>query len=219
MPLSIVTAKSPMSRLCLLLCLTSCRGISGYRIQPTILNRVSQRNFALDPLIHSPESNEIEESGSKEGIKPWFSSGLAFSCSMCGNCCSGSSGSVRFTDAEADEMAAQVKLNTEDFYSKYTRRRGRGNRAYFELKEVRTDSGAMDCVFLDRSKIPGKAICSLYGARPGQCRTWPFWPELLESEKAWKDAKLGPEGCPGLGKGAIVPYEEILRQRDQSWTV
>jgi hypothetical protein len=41
----------------------------------------------------------------------------------------------------------------------------------------------------------------------------------LESEKAWKDAKLGPEGCPGLGEGAIVPYEEILRQRDQSWTV
>lgn len=111
-------------------------------------------------------------------------------------------------------MAAKVEMSTQDFYSKFTRRRGRGSKAYFELKEVRTDTGAMDCIFLDRSKIPGKATCSLYGARPGQCRTWPFWPELLESEKTWKNGKVGPEGCPGIGKGAVVPYEEIIRQRD-----
>lgn len=203
-----------MSRLCLLLCFTSCRCFFGFRVQPTTFKIISGRNFAANPSSQPPESKEIEGSDPKESIKPWFSAGLAFSCSMCGNCCSGSSGSVRFTDNEADEMAAQVKMSTEDFFSKYTRRRGRGSKAYFELKEVRTDSGAMDCVFLDRSKIPGKAICSLYGARPGQCRTWPFWPELLESEKAWKNAKFGPEGCPGLGKGAIVPYEEIVRQRD-----
>ena len=168
----------------------------------------------MNPSILSPLSKEIDELNPEESVKPWFSAGLAFSCSMCGNCCSGSSGSVRFTETEADEMAEQVKLSTADFYSKYTRRRGRGTKAYFELKEVRRDSGAMDCIFLDRSKIPGKAICSLYGARPGQCRTWPFWPEVLESEKTWKNAKAGPEGCPGLGKGAIVPYEEIVRQRD-----
>ena len=145
---------------------------------------------------------------------PWFSKGLSFSCSMCGNCCSGSSGSVRFSDNEALEMASQMKLSVEDFYLKYTRRRGRGSRSYFELKEVRRDNGDMDCVFLDREKIAGKAICSLYGARPGQCRTWPFWPELLESKETWSNAKFGPEGCAGIGKGIIVPYEEIIRQRD-----
>ena len=90
----------------------------------------------------------------------------------------------------------------------------RGSRSHFELKKVRRDNGDMDCVFLDREKIPGKAICSLYGARPGQCRTWPFWPELLESEKTWNNAKFGSEGCAGIGKGIIVPYEEIIRQRD-----
>eukprot|EP00961_Rhodomonas_salina_P046921 629705-Rhodomonas_salina.2 len=29
--------------------------------------------------------------------------------------------------------------------------------------------------------MKGKAICSLYEARPKQCRTWPFWPENLAS--------------------------------------
>lgn len=157
----------------------------------------------------------------KEEIKPWFSKGLAFSCSMCGNCCSGSSGSVRFSELEAFEMATLNKVSVEEFYTKFTRRRGRGSKAYFELKEKRRDNGDMDCIFLDREKIPGKAICSLYGSRPAQCRTWPFWPELLEDEKSWKDARLGPEGCPGINKGEVVPYEEIIRQRDLpiTWNV
>jgi uncharacterized protein len=201
----------------LLGCLTSCRvavlGFRGNRQGPVtaMKQRLTGHSTACMSLSTVSDSDDTSPNDSP---KPWFSAGLPFSCSMCGNCCSGSSGSVRFTDSEADTMAAQLQITTEDFYSKYTRRRGRSSKAYFELKEVRTLSGAMDCIFLDREKIRGKAICSLYGARPNQCRTWPFWPELLENEAAWKNAKLGPEGCPGIGKGTVVPYEEIIRQRD-----
>lgn len=176
--------------------------ISALRCRTRVKTTVALADVSIS------NSNEIDPP------LPWFSKGLSFSCSMCGNCCSGSSGSVRFSDNEALEMASQMKLSVEDFYLKYTRRRGRGSRSYFELKEVRRDNGDMDCVFLDREKIAGKAICSLYGARPGQCRTWPFWPELLESKETWNNAKFGPEGCAGIGKGIIVPYEEIIRQRD-----
>ena len=198
-------------------CFTSCRvavlGLRGHRLSHTAA--IKQRLTGISSPIVSPLTvSAVADSSLNELSKPWFSAGLPFSCSMCGNCCSGSSGSVRFTDSEADIMAAQLQITTDDFYSKYTRRRGRGTKAYFELKETRTVSGAMDCIFLDRDKIRGKAICSLYGARPNQCRTWPFWPELLENETAWKNAKLGPEGCPGIGKGTVVPYEEIIRQRD-----
>lgn len=187
-------------------------------------------NVPVDRIIRriSPRGQKSSQSTAKAALSdisipdldpadpslPWYIKGLSFSCSMCGNCCSGSSGSVRFSDTEALQMASQTNLSTEDFYSKYTRRRGRGRKSYFELKEVRRDSGDMDCVFLDREKIPGKAICSLYGARPGQCRTWPFWSELLESEETWNNAKIGSEGCAGIGKGTVVPYEEIIRQRD-----
>ena len=201
-------------------CLSTHRTILGLlRSHHSTVSVITER-FAVRPVksLVPVKMATTDESATKTNQKdsptPWFASGLAFSCSMCGNCCSGSSGSVRFTDVEAVEMAAQVKISPDEFYTKYTRRRGRGSKSYFELKEVRRDNGDMDCIFLDRVKVPGKAICSLYGARPGQCRTWPFWPELLENEKAWKNAKLGPEGCPGIGKGTIVPYEEIIRQRD-----
>lgn len=101
-------------------------------------------------------------------------------------------------------MAAEKDVSLEDFYSKYTRTKGRGRRKYFELREVKSSSG-MDCIFLDRQQVPGKAVCSLYDARPTQCKSWPFWPELLESEDSWKNAK---SGCPGIGKGTL--YSQAL---------
>ena len=113
-------------------------------------------------------------------------------------------------------MAIKTGLNEEIFKDKYTRIRGRGNNKYIELKEVRRSDGSYDCVFLDRVTVPGKALCSLYEARPTQCRTWPFWPELLESEKTWNDAKFGSDGCPGLGKGKTVSLLSIQKQLNET---
>jgi len=58
-----------------------------------------------------------------------------------------------------------------------------------------------DCVFLENGK------CSVYQARPIQCRTYPFWEEILKSEKAWNEEAAY---CPGIGKGTIVPPEKII---------
>ena len=114
-------------------------------------------------------------------------------------------------------MAAKLTITTDDFYSKYTRKRGKGATAHVELKEIRAPDGkGYDCVFLDRQSMPGKAICSLYKQRPLQCKTWPFWNDIIETPQAWEAAKLGPEGCPGLGKGDVVPYAEIVRLRDMT---
>jgi Fe-S-cluster containining protein len=43
--------------------------------------------------------------------------------------------------------------------------------------------------------------CSVHEVKPVQCRTYPFWPELVENRKAWKE-----EGarCPGIGKGGLI---------------
>ena len=35
------------------------------------------------------------------------------------------------------------------------------------------------------ASTPGRAVCSIYRARPAQCRTWPFWPENLLSKRDW----------------------------------
>jgi Fe-S-cluster containining protein len=169
--------------------------------------RTSARNIHTHVLRLADSNKAIPD--------PWYSGGLSFSCTMCGNCCSGSSGSVRFSKEEAAAKADELQIDVDKFYELYTRRRGRGSKSYQELKEVKSPVNGedRDCIFLDRKKIPGKAICSLYQSRPLQCKTWPFWSEILESKSTWEDAKRGYDGCPGLGRGQLFPVEEIERQR------
>jgi Fe-S-cluster containining protein len=43
--------------------------------------------------------------------------------------------------------------------------------------------------------------CSIHPAKPTQCRTFPFWPELVERRAAWnRTARY----CPGIGKGELI---------------
>ena len=57
-----------------------------------------------------------------------------------------------------------------------------------------------DCVFLKDNK------CSVYEGRPTQCRTWPFWPEVMKP-KAWRRDVV--EFCPGANKGRLYSAKEI----------
>ncbi|CAK4655635.1 hypothetical protein AeMF1_001127 [Aphanomyces euteiches] len=110
-------------------------------------------------------------------------------------------------------MATAVNESVPAFLDKYTRRQGRGGKSFFQLKQTRTTDG-FDCVFLDRKQVKGKAICRLYNARPMQCRTWPFWPENLESRQSWESLKTAKDGCPGINKGPPSSVEHISQQRD-----
>ncbi len=129
---------------------------------------------------------------------------------MCGNCCTGPPGAVWFDDDEAAAMAAAVGLDEATFRDRYTRRIGRRQ----SLNEHKTEHG-WDCVFLDRDTSPGVALCKLYTARPAQCRTWPFWPELLESPEAWAAAKVNTP-CPGMDSGKIIPIETIIERLNRT---
>ncbi len=142
--------------------------------------------------------------------EPWYQGGLRFSCTMCGNCCTGGPGAVWYTPAEATEMAASLGMSEADFTATYTRQVGSRR----SLNEIETPHG-FDCVFLDRETRPGSALCRLYKARPSQCRTWPFWPSNLSSRRAWESAKAATP-CPGMGQGPLISVDQIgiLRERD-----
>ncbi len=43
--------------------------------------------------------------------------------------------------------------------------------------------------------------CSIHPAKPTQCRTFPFWPEIVERRSAWN--RTG-RYCPGIGKGPLI---------------
>ena len=138
----------------------------------------------------------------------WFSQGpgLAFSCTMCGRCCTGPEGYVIVSDAECQALAARLGLTAEDFKDRYTHKTSQGR----SLNEHKTEHG-YDCIFLDREKIPGKAVCGVYEDRPAQCRTWPFWKSNLTSKSAWERAK---RTCPGMDKGRVYSVQQIRVLRD-----
>ncbi|MCC6950245.1 MAG: YkgJ family cysteine cluster protein [Phycisphaerales bacterium] len=132
---------------------------------------------------------------------------MRFRCTMCGSCCSGPEGYVVVSEAEIDAMAAAIGVESGEFVFRYTHLTSRGR----SLRDVQTARGH-DCVFLDRTSSPGRALCRAYQARPAQCRTWPFWPSILASEDSWRRAKAV---CPGMGKGPPVPLQQVRVLRDE----
>ncbi len=135
----------------------------------------------------------------------WYADGLSFSCTQCGNCCTGPPGYVWFNDDEARAMAAHLGMSLHAFLAEYTHRI-MGKRS---LNEQQSEQG-YDCVFLRRDEA-GKALCSIYEVRPAQCRTWPFWKGNLRSPASWQRVQ---RGCPGAGHGKFFPVEQIRVLRD-----
>ena len=133
--------------------------------------------------------------------------GLRFTCTQCGSCCTGPTGFVLFTDQEAQNMADDLKIPKEDFYEKYTRDTLVGR----SLTEIITEGFGYDCVFLTRDES-GKTGCSIYGSRPEQCRTWPFWRSNLTGKRAWRQASAD---CPGMDTGELHSPEFIRITRDR----
>jgi len=134
--------------------------------------------------------------------------GLRFACTMCGNCCSGPSGVVLFSKEEGKALAARLGISHRKFLADYTEETSHGR----SFLEVQGEHG-LDCVFLDRTTIPGKAVCGVYEDRPAQCKTWPFWPEMLRRREDWVRAK---RTCPGLDSGQLYTPVEIRVVREQS---
>ena len=129
--------------------------------------------------------------------RTWYQKGLRFQCQPgCANCCGGDPGDVWVDDQEKAAIAAFMQLALKAFSRKYVRKVADGD----SLREKRNG----DCVLLrdDRSG------CSVYSARPRQCRTFPFWPENVISRRAWEGLK---RECPGIGKGRLWTAAEIER--------
>ncbi len=95
-------------------------------------------------------------------------------------------------------------LSIDEFGRGYLRRVGR--RYSLIDKPNPALPGSRPCIFWDEE---GKG-CSVYELRPKQCRTYPFWKEILASEDAWRkeaDACGGIE--PGGDRGRLYDRAEI----------
>lgn len=129
--------------------------------------------------------------------RPWYAGGVRFNCRPdCGKCCTrhGDYDYVYLDRADVKRLAAHFDMPVVAFRAKWTKKDD-GHTV------LRMDGPA--CPFLDGTR------CSVYGARPSQCGTFPFWPENLATPAAW-DA-LG-EFCPGVGDGELIPLHAIREQ-------
>lgn len=126
---------------------------------------------------------------------PWYKEGLRFNCTQCGKCCTGGPGYVWVSQKEIEAMAQFLDLSVEIFSRRYLKKRDN----QFLLVEKKSENHA--CVFFKDNK------CQVYGARPMQCRTYPFWPENLRTKESWE---LTSQECEGIRTDApLISYEEI----------
>lgn len=143
---------------------------------------------------------------SKPQGSPWYAEGLKFTCTQCGNCCTGAPGYVYVDEQEIGLIADFIGSPNGKLGKEHLRRVGRA----YSLTE---DKKSGDCCFL--KLVDGKRICSIYPVRPLQCRTWPFWDINLDSPADWADAA---KGCPGMNKGRQYDLVQIqLRLNAKCW--
>jgi len=149
--------------------------------------------------------------------KTWYADGLNFTCTQCGNCCTGGPGFVWISDVEITRLAEHLKMTEQAVKQKYCRMvSGR-----LSLKERKTPEGNYDCIFLkampatapEKGELPQtRKYCSVYTVRPLQCRTWPFWSGNLATPAAWDRAA---ERCHGMNAGRRhFPLQQIEQLRD-----
>lgn len=125
----------------------------------------------------------------------WWANGLHFQCQQSGNCCTshGEYGFVYLTLEDRKVFAKYLKISVKKFTEEYCDKTD----GIYHLIERKNNP---DCLFLKDKK------CSVYEARPTQCRTWPFWSEHMNA-KAWK--KDIASFCAGIGKGPLVSPSKI----------
>jgi Fe-S-cluster containining protein len=100
----------------------------------------------------------------KEGFAYSF---VPSACESCGgHCCTGESGCIYVNKSEMQRIASFLHVDIEELKEKYLFKKG----YKFSIRERKVNE-SFECIFFD-AETKG---CSIYEARPIQCRTFPFW--------------------------------------------
>ena len=129
--------------------------------------------------------------------KEFFKKGINFKCQGSSNCCvsRGSYGYVYLSKKDLIKIAKYLNVSINLFKKKYCEY----SDGYLHLKEINING---NCQFLENKK------CSIYTARPMQCRTWPFWKENMNIKK-WNEELIN--FCPGIGNGRLISSSMIKK--------
>ncbi len=130
---------------------------------------------------------------------PFYHDGLHFTCTRCSACCRFDPGFVFLSETDVKRLASALDMTYTQFIDVYCRWiPAGGGYEQLSLKE----RSNYDCIFW-------KDGCTVYEARPLQCRTYPFWSSIVLSEESWKTVRAE---CPGIDQGEWHSKEEIEDQ-------
>lgn len=101
----------------------------------------------------------------KDGFPYSFEPSACASCQ--GNCCIGESGYIWINKEECENLAKHLKISLNELGQNYLIKVG----YKYSIKERKLSENNYACIFFDIEKKQ----CSIYEARPVQCRTFPFW--------------------------------------------
>jgi uncharacterized protein len=88
-------------------------------------------------------------------------------CNECaGRCCTGESGYIYVNHEEIENIASFLKMDTKEFVHTYLFKK----MYKYSIKEKKNGE-SYECIFYDASSNG----CTIYEARPTQCKTFPFW--------------------------------------------
>lgn len=123
---------------------------------------------------------------------------MKFECqeSCGGKCCKPSwDGKAGFVFLTSDDLARLSNFLKKPFKT-FAQKAMFSSTRFTKKKSLQwfLKDGERQCRFLTEGR------CSVYEARPTQCKTFPFWPENMATESN-NDLK---EYCPGVGKGTEV---------------
>jgi uncharacterized protein len=107
-------------------------------------------------------------------------------------------GEVYLTEQDLLRIAAHLSTDPAEFEAKYVHRTTRSLR-------LRKPSDRQ-CLFHQNGR------CSIHPIKPVQCRVFPFWPEIVETEASWNETALR---CPGMNRGPLVQIEAARRLSDE----
>ncbi|GHT87256.1 zinc/iron-chelating domain-containing protein [Spirochaetia bacterium] len=136
--------------------------------------------------------------------RAFYERGLHFSCDHCSACCRIDPGYVFLRKKDTELLISALNTAYPEFIDRYCRWvPASGGLEQLSLIEKPN----YDCIFWENG-------CSVYEARPLQCRTYPFWPTIFSYSRSWADSGAAM-GCPGMGKGKLYTAEEIELILDQ----
>jgi Fe-S-cluster containining protein len=102
---------------------------------------------------------------------------------------------VFLSEKDIELLMTRLQMDYAGFVKTWCRWVPRQQGECLSLKE----KSNYDCIFWDGG-------CTMYHVRPLQCRTFPFWEQIVESANAWETAGAG---CPGINTGVLHTREAI----------